>query len=402
MKIAFINDTYGTGSIGRLTKELAESLVECGHKVKCFYAQGNASHDYCIKISTRNEQRVHAVLSRITGLQGYFSYASTKMLIDYLTEFSPDIVHLQNLHSNYINLKMLGMYLKNNHIATVITLHDCWFFTGKCTYFTATDCNKWMRGCGRCPQLHLDNVNPTLFFDTTHKCLKDKQTWFSKNTRLGIVGVSQWITNEAQKSIYKNNKIICIYNWVDQDVFYSRNNLDYAKLGLPQKKIILMVSTNLSEKKGYRELVYLSKNLTDEFQLVYIGKNKNNLIIPENVIHINHTNSAEQLAEYYSIADVCVNTTKYETFGMVTAEAISCGTPVIVYKNTASPELVGNGCGDVVDSMEDIISSIVAIVKKDRENVRKFCLQWSKTIFNKENKIRDYIRFYENLIYRDR
>lgn len=402
MKIAFVNDTYGTGSIGRLTKELAEFLIKHGHEVMCFYAQGSSSATYCAKISTRNKQMVHAVLSRITGLQGYFSCSSTQGLIRRLEDFHPDIVQLQNLHSNYININILGNYLKSNNIATVITLHDCWFFTGKCTYFVASDCKKWMDRCGKCPQLYSDNVNPTIFFDTTRKCLKDKQNWFAENRKLGVVGVSQWITNEAKKSIYKHNEITCIYNWVDQDVFYSRKNIDCAKLRLPQKKIILMVSTNLSEVKGYKELIYLSDNLSEEYQLVYIGKNKGNLPIPKRVIYIKHTDSAEQLAEYYSIADVCVNTTKYETFGMVTAEALSCGTPVIVYRNTASPELVGDRCGVVVDSVEDIIKAVHYVTKQNREETRKACIQWSKDTFDKENKIRDYVRFYENLICKDR
>lgn len=400
MKIAFINDTFGTGSIGRHTKELAESLRQYGHEVKYFFAQGSESADYCVKITSRNEQRVHAVLSRITGLQGYFSYVCTYKLIRDLTVFSPDIVHLQNLHSNYINLRMIANYLKTRNISTVITLHDCWFFTGKCTHYVPATCNKWKNECGKCPLLHVDNVNPTFFFDTTQKCLKDKQNWFAKNSKLGVVGVSQWITNEAQNSIYKNNKITCIYNWVDQDIFFYRQNRDYARLRLPEKKIVLMVSTNLSEKKGYGELIYLSRNLTNEFQLVYIGGNRRNLPIPENVIYINHTDSADQLAEYYSIADVCVNTTKYETFGMVTAEAMCCGTPAIVYNNTASPELVGDECGLVVESMDEIVDAVNFIAKQDREKIRRVCIEWSKERFSKDDKIREYIRFYENLIYK--
>lgn len=402
MKVAYINDTFGTGSIGRLTKELAESFIQYGNEVRFFYAQGSGNADYSIKISSRNRQKVHAILSRITGLQGYFSYASTQTLIKYLREFSPDVVHLQNLHSNYINLKLLGNYIKSNNIATVITLHDCWFFTGKCTYFIASNCNKWMDGCGKCPQLHTDNVNPTLFFDITKKCLKDKENWFAKNEKLGVVGVSQWITSEAKKSIYKENEITCIYNWVDQGTFYYHKNANVAELKLPRKKIVLMVSTNLSEIKGYKELIYLSNNLTEEFQLVYIGNNKANLFIPENVIYIKHTDSAAQLAEYYSIADVCVNTTKYETFGMVTAEAMSCGTPVIVYRNTASPELVGNGCGAVVDSVNDILSAVNMVTRQNREKTRESCIQWAKIAFNKDDKVRDYVRFYERLIGKDR
>lgn len=398
MRIAFINDTFGTGSIGRLTKELADSLILYGHNVKYFYAQGTGDVSYCVKISNRNGQRTHAILSRLTGLQGYFSGTSTSMLLRELIAFSPDIVHLQNLHSNYINLKILGIYLKTNHIATVITLHDCWFYTGKCTYYVPANCKKWESGCGKCPLLHYDNVNPTFFFDTTHKCLADKEKWFAQNRKVGIVGVSHWVTNEAKKSIYRSRKITCIYNWVDQDIFHYYQGLTNAELGLPDRKIVLMVSTNLSIKKGYQELVYLAQKLPKDYQVVYIGGNKQGLAIPPNVIHIAHTNTSQRLAEYYSIAAVCVNTTQFETFGMVTAEAISCGTPVIVYKNTASPELIGEGCGAVVCRKEEILGAVSELSSGDREQYRKKCTSWAKIQFSKERGVNKYIQFYEELI----
>ena len=397
MRIVFINDTYGTGSIGRLTKELADELLRLGHDVRYYYAQGKGNDAYCIKISNRNAQRIHAVQSRITGLQGYFSHQKTQRLVKMLSEFQPDVVHLQNLHSNYINLKVLTDYLKRAHIPTVITLHDCWFYTGKCTYYVPAECRKWMSGCGKCPLLHIDNVNPTLFFDTTHKCISDKESWFGTIENLAVVGVSDWITHEAEKSYLTNKRIERIYNWVDSDVFIFRENDLRKKWNLEDKKVILMVSSNLSEKKGYRELLYLSENLTDDKQIVYIGNNKGKLPIPSRVIHIEHTDCAEELAQWYSLADVCVNTTQYETFGMVTAEALSCGTPVIVYNNTASPELVPESCGQIVEKMEEIPGAIQFILSEDRNAIRQNCIQFAGKAFNKRDRVSQYVKLYSEL-----
>ena len=398
MRIAIINDKYGTGSIGRLSKELADELISRENQVLFFYANGLVNSKNCIKISNRVSQVFHAVLSRLTGLQGYFSHFSTLMLIRKLNKFHPDIIHLHNLHSNYLNLKLLAKYLKIKHIAIVITLHDCWFFTGKCTYYEPCHCTKWMNKCGKCPLLHFDKVNPTFYFDTTKKCLRNKADWFATNKRLAVIGVSNWITAEARKSIYKERYIKCIYNWIDQNTFHYRNDTTREILCLPKKKIVLMVSANLSVKKGYKELRFLADNLSKEFQLVYIGSNNQKLFIPSNVIHIEHTNCANQLAEYYSVADVCVNTTQYETFGMVTAEALSCGTPVIVYNNTASPELIGPECGIVVNEQEEIIRAVFDIIKWDRETTREICVSWARMTFCKKLAIDQYIEVYKDLI----
>jgi hypothetical protein len=134
-----------------------------------------------------------------------------------MKKLKPDIVHLQNLHGNYINLKRLLTYLGENDIPTVLTLHDCWFFTGMCCHYTVDKCYKWENECFECPQLHKENKS--WFFDRTRKIFNDKKKWFCSIPRLAVIGVSDWITNEAKRSFlfsaliwrYLNLLIIPIY-----------------------------------------------------------------------------------------------------------------------------------------------------------------------------------------------
>lgn len=402
MKIVQINETCGTGSIGRITSEFAETCSKLGHDSYVFYASGIPAYKKSYQIGNSFYQKVHAVWSRVTGKQGYASYIPTIQLLKKLNEIKPDIVHLHNLHSNYINLGMLSKYLARKNIATVITLHDCWFFTGKCTFYVPANCQKWQENCGKCPLLHKDNVNPTLWFDRTSKCLKDKRKWISAIPRLAVVGVSNWIASEASKSFLGNSNLIGIYNWIDGEVFQPREISSLKKkMNLEDKFVVLMVTTTISEKKGYLVLKALSEMLPYDYQLIVVGKNSSNLEIPKNVIHIHHTNNAVELSKYYSMADVCVNTTKYETFGMVTAEALCCGTPVIVYNNTASPELVGPGCGYVVNEnagFEAVAKALDKIKKKGKETMSSDCLKFAREQFSKENGVRRYMDLYETIL----
>lgn len=402
MKIVQINETCGTGSIGRMTAELAYAYRDYGHESYVFFASGTPTYDKSIRIGNRMAQIVHALHSRLTGKQGYASVLSTYQLLRTLDRIQPDIVHLQNLHSNYVNLGMLLRYLARKNIATVITLHDCWFFTGKCTFFVPVNCQKWKNGCGKCPLLHFDNVNPTLFFDRTAKCLSDKEKWFAAIPRLGVVGVSNWVTGNAKASIFSGNDPETIYNWVDTDVFMPREPLrSIGTHNIQGKFIVLMVAMGISEKKGYLVLKELAQRLPQEYQIILVGKNTDNLEIPQNVIHIERTNDAVELSQYYSTADVCVNTTKYETFGLVTAEALSCGTPVIVYNNTASPELVGPGCGYAVEETSGIDAVIEAIHKikaVGKRNMSADCRKFVQTHFNKKAAEEQYLSLYERLL----
>ena len=63
-------------------------------------------------------------------------------------------------------------------------------------------------------------------------------------------------------------------------------------------------------------------------KLIVAGDYSAGLQVPENVILLGRIQDQKELAKYYSMADVTVLTSKKETFSMVTAESLCCGTPV--------------------------------------------------------------------------
>ncbi len=242
MIILQINAVNTIRSTGRQVSELSNFLLKSGNESYIAYSYGqDLENGY--KIGSKIDHKIHSLLSRIFGLQGYFSKISTKKLLKYIESIKPDVVHLHNLHSNYVNLNMLLNYLGENNISTVITLHDCWFYTGKCTHYTIDNCYKWKDQCGNCPRLSKDNKS--WIFDKTTKMLSDKKRLLNNIPNLGIVGVSDWITEEAKKSILKNSKSITrIYNWIDTNTFNPSNNDQIKqKLGLSDKCSILGVSS---------------------------------------------------------------------------------------------------------------------------------------------------------------
>lgn len=403
MTIVHINSTYGTGSIGRLSLQLAEYATAKGYKSYYYFADGpKVLNKY--KIGTKIETLLHAFMSRLTGKQGYYSFFATKRLIKELKSIKPNLIHLHNLHSNYINIPMLIDYIAKEKIGLIITLHDCWFFTGKCVHPIFANCNKFESKCGNCPQLKSDKINPTFFFDTSFKCQQDKKKWFDSidDSKLCIVGVSKWITAEAQKSyVFKNRPFKTIYNWIDDTQFnFHYDYLVKKKYEIPENKyVVLMVSSKLGVNKGYKEMCDLSMSLDDKYQIVYVGDPKN-LSIPPNVIHIDKINSSKDLSKIYSIADVCLNLTNGESFGMVTIEAMSCGTPVVVYNNTASPELVGENCGIIVNKDDGVLAikkAISVICNNGKDYYKQFCIDFVRHNFSKEGSLNDYLITYREL-----
>jgi glycosyltransferase involved in cell wall biosynthesis len=342
--------------------------------------------------------KVHGFLSRLSGQQGYFSVSSTKKLLKLLDDIKPDVVHLRNLHGNYVNLPMLLKYLAKNDIATVITLHDFWFITGKCVHYITEKCDKWQTQCGNCP--NINNGNPSWFFDRTKKMHKDKIKLFGAIPRLAITGVSKWVTDEAKKSPISQNAVTQeIYNWIDFNKFYPR---DVEKLKkekeLEDKFVVLGVASGWVARKGLDSFIALAKQKAN-YNFVLVGNMPANVNLPENMRAVGSTSSVDELAEYYSIADAFVTLSNAETFGKVSAEAMACGTPVICHNQTACPEILGENCGYSVNVND--IQAVADAIDKINENGKAFysdnCIKHARNSFEKSTLINKYIDLYSKL-----
>lgn len=400
MKIVQINTTYNEGSIGRTTAELHEKLISQGDSSFVFTStvEDKENHIYCV--GNILDHKIHGFLSKLFGLQAYFSRIPTRQLLRRLSEIKPDVVHLRNLHANYINLPMLLRFLADNDIATVLTLHDCWFITGKCCYYTHVNCKRFISGCHDCPALKFDNKS--WFFDTSKKVWQDKKQLFQSIPRLAVVGNSEWTTEQARQSYLQNSAILKrVYNWIDMEQFHERETNELrSNLNLGKDDfVILGVSQGWSNRKGLDVFLSLARELP-HFKFVLVGSMSTAEILPSNILSVGKISSIRKLCEFYSLADVFINPSLQETFGKVSAEALCCGTPIIVNNATANPELVGEGCGYVINNnnIDEYVSCINIIANIGKSSYSRNCIAFAKENFDKETNIKAYINIYQKLI----
>ena len=121
MKVLQINAVNAVASTGRNAFELSEYLIDNNHNSIVAYSKGPivcSENEY--KIGTDFDTKLHGLLSRVTGKQGYFSNKATKKLINFMVDYCPDVVVLNNLHGNYINLPLLLKFLAKNDIYILI------------------------------------------------------------------------------------------------------------------------------------------------------------------------------------------------------------------------------------------------------------------------------------------
>lgn len=397
MKVVQINCS-AFGSTGNIVRLIHTKLLKEGHESYVFYGIGNSKEKNLFRIGNDVELHIHAILSRNRGKQGYYSFLPTYQLIRKIGKLNPDIIHLHNLHGSYLNLPILFGYLKKTNIQILITLHDCWLFTGKCPHFTAVGCEKWRYTCGECPQLER---YPRSKLDTTKKCLLDKKKWLSGfENRLQIVTVSNWLKDTAQRSFLKNYPMQTIHNGINCAMFHRIDDVEIRKkYQLENKFIILGVSSNWNEEKGFEEFLQLSEKLCDDEMIILVGlTEKQIMMLPPKIMGIAKTENQTELAKLYSAADVFLNTSKEETFGMVTAEAMACGTPVIVYDSTACSEIVSDECGCIMKSNEKNIYHYITLTRYDKKYDRNLISKKIRSMYSDVQMVNAYIEIFGEMI----
>ena len=117
--------------------------------------------------------------------------------------------------------------------------------------------------------------------------------------------------------------------------------------------------------------------------------------IDENIVAVGFIQNREQLAKYYSAANVFVNLTHADTLPTVNMESICCGTPVITYNSCGSPELVDEATGMVVE--ENDKDGIMKALKYIRNHGFPDCRQVGIERFDKLSCYNRYIEIYKAL-----
>lgn len=401
MKILQINCVYAKGSTGKITRDIHMALLEQGFSSAVCYGRGAPLEEENIfMVSSDTPSRMRRVFSSISGTPYGFTRWTNRKLEKEIARIQPDIVHLQCINGYFIDIYRLLHYLKENHYPTVLTLHAEFMHTGGCGY--ALDCNQWIEGCQKCPRLKAGLG--VVGLDRVKSNYEKMRKAFEGFENLTVVGVSQWIADRAKASrIMADCRIKVIHNGIDtKNVFFPRTAENVRKkYQIPQgKKIVLSVVPDLeSDLKGGKLMMELARSAKEEDSFfVVVGAREEVSNTPDNMRIIPYTDSQEELAEIYSLADVFVMGSKMDNYPTVCIEANSCGTPVVGFcvggvKETIFP---GMGCTVAYGDMEQLKEKIRFWAEKKKEIPEQTIGQmlWHNS---KERMAEDYINLYKSM-----
>lgn len=402
MKILLqINSVVNKGSTGRIAEGIGKVAMKNGWESHIAYGRdAGKSESQIYKVGDQYDVYKHVAVTRFLDRHGFSGRNSTKKLIQHITEINPDIVHLQNIHGYYLHIGELFSFLEKFGKPVVWTLHDSWSYTGHCAYYMAANCDKWKTQCNHCPIIN--SYPESLWIDQSSRNFSDKKKLFNSLKNLTIVTPSEWLANEVRQSFLKNNEVKVINNGININDFKPVNSEEVRiKYGIDKDKIVLGVASEWSERKGLQEFIKLSEKIDDDTQIVLVGIEKEKIEnLPHNILGIPRTESVNELAQLYSLANVFVNPTKEDNFPTTNLEALACGTPVITYKTGGSPESVDSNTGIIVqgNNLEELLLAVNKIIYTPKEQYEINCRKKAEHFYDENLKFAEYLEIYKKLL----
>ena len=346
LKILQINCVYDTGSTGKLVRLLHERLKAEGMESTVIYGRGAVvREDGVVKVCRELFGKANNFFSRMTGLMYGGCLLSTARIKRIIQQEKPDLVHIHCINGYFVNIYSLMRWLREKNYPVVLTLHAEFMYTANCSH--AFECDKWLVGCGQCGDIRA--ATKSWFFDRTAESFERmRQAFAGFSDRLAAVSVSPWQFSRAERApILSGVRHVVIGNGVDTQVFYPREggSACKAELGISEEnKVVFHATAHFDPTPGHAKggsyVLELAERLkNDPVIFVVAGRGGEGVKAPRNVIFLGHVGDQEKLAEYYSMADLTLITSRRETYGMPCAESLCCGTPVVGFQ-AGGPETI--------------------------------------------------------------
>lgn len=218
------------------------------------------------------------------------------------------------------------------------------------------------------------------FFDPGERLRLKLTVRRAVKSALRIITVSEFSKAEIVHFLkVPDEKIKVIYNGVGPE-FQRIEDQDAVRTCLSRysiRKPYLLAVGNICRRKNQRAMMrgfarWLGRNKGCEHRLVMVGKAKadaDELLAEASGLSLDETRlvllgfvSEEDLPCIYSGAELLLNTSLYEGFGLPVIEAMQCGLPVILSRGSCFPEIAGDAVRYVNSEDPDEIAEAIGEV----------------------------------------
>lgn len=256
-------------------------------------------------------------------------FSAIKQIHEVIEKVNPDIIHV---HSTWAGLFVRLPYLFRKRKAKIIYQSHGWAFL--------MDTSKYKK-------------NVYALVERILSIPTDK-----------IINISNYEQNQAIKYGFNKNKMIMIYNGVEDKV--NKSNL---KLNWDRNKINLLFVGRLDKQKGLDLFLDVyNKMEMDNIHLYVIGTSVLDSSLPKDTEYVTYLGWVDNkdIDEYYQACDAVIMPSRWEGFGLVAIEAMRNSKPIIASNRGALPELIKNTINGYIFDIEkdDILEEILLNINK--------------------------------------
>jgi N-acetyl-alpha-D-glucosaminyl L-malate synthase BshA len=310
MKIGITCHTSAGGS-GILATELGIAMAQRGHEVHF------VTYDVPFRLREFQENIVcHQVEPVSYPLFKYppFSLALTTKIYEVARENQIDIWHAHYAIPNAVSaMHARAMLPEDRQFKIVTTLHG-------------TD-------------ITLVGSDPSFY----------SLTRFAMEKSCAVTAVSQWLTEETRQTFDLDRPVRTIYNFLNEDRF-ERKPEDRARLADPHERILMHIS-NFRPVKRVTDVVRVFRKVADRTpaRLVMVGDGPERMSALGVARQLGITDRIKWLGTYESIesvlpfADLVIQPSEHESFGLVALEAMAAEVPVVGTASGGICEVVRDG-----------------------------------------------------------
>jgi glycosyltransferase involved in cell wall biosynthesis len=411
MKILIINGPDIKGGAAKVGYELAKGLRDRAHEVTYLVGKKFTDEDWIQEIPKLEKGNPRALSQRVIhrlginslGLRSNFPFQLSQ---SFLQQF--DLIHLHEPPG----FNVLGFPWLTHLKPTIWSLHNQSAFTGNCIY--SYDCERWQKNCGQCPQfgqwpllwLHRDGSGLNLF----------TKRWAYRFSRLWIVGVSDWVSQQAKQSILGHFPVQTILNGVDTDIYHPLNRKKELRQPFqihPEANVILfsVAGNPLDNRKGLDLIIEaLSKLKTPNLYLIPLGIASGSAEIEAQLSNYPHrpfesVSDPYQLNQLLNVADLIWHPSRADNLPLMPIEGLAAGVPTIAAQVGGVTEIVTHGeTGYLIppndpESLAQKTDEFFALPGEKRVQMTKAARDRAETHFSLERFLDEHEALYQAVMF---
>ncbi|MFW5804565.1 MAG: glycosyltransferase family 4 protein, partial [bacterium] len=210
------------------------------------------------------------------------------------------------------------------------------------------------------------------------------------------------VSGQLAERLSKNLKCTPIPNGVNINLFKPVKNKEKIRkeLNLPVNKKIFIYVGHLAHLKDPLTIVSAFNSLNSNFVLLLLGRGELESNIKQNITNenIHLLGFKSEIHKYLQAADYFVFSSLSEGFGLVTAEAMACGLPVILSNIPAHNEFFkykkSIGLSFEKQNIKDLNQKIHEIIERDYNELSLSSRKIVELYFSSEKMVKNYEKIY--------